>query len=685
MIKRIVILVIIVLTTLYFSILIPKVETNYDLTTYLPQDSETRNGIETLENEFGTHSLIEVQINDITIDEVMAIKLFINDIDHVEQIVWLDDYVDLSVVPISLIDESLRNAFYKDDKALLQISIGLDAYDLEIESVIDQIKDELRAYDYALRGEALINIENRHIANQEVIKIMLLILPVVLIIMVVASKSWIEPIILLMSIGVAVLLNLGTNIFLPNVSYITQTMALALQLALSLDYGLFLIHRFYEEKENTDNLNLAIKTAFNRAFPSITASALTTIAGFLSLLFMSYKIGFDIGIVLSKGILLSYLSTLILLPILIYFFYPWIKRTMHKHFLSPFKSYIKYISRYKYAIVILFLIITIGGMYLSNKTEYLYGNNTSFDESSRVTMDQNEISETFGSYQSLVILVPNDHIVDEVSLVNDLSENTDIFDVTSLVTVVDPNIPRTLLPEDLVSNFVGEKFTRIIIKSSIIDENESLYQFSNELRESVGTYYDTFYIIGMAASTAEIKDLVTSDQLMISLLSILAIFIILCITFKSILVPIVLVLIIQSAIWFNLSILYIQDTQTIFIGYLVVMAIQLGATIDYAVLMTHRYIEKRKTANVFEAMDFSYKKSFITITISAFVLSCAGFVEGLFSNISAVKDIGFLLGKGAFISYMFVLICLPALLMSLDKILIHLNKQKEKTLSETVC
>ncbi len=681
MVKRIVILVIVVLTTLLFSILIPKVETNYDLTTYLPQDSETREGIDTLENEFGVHSLIELQINDISIDEVIAVKLFLSEIQYVEQVIWLDDYIDLSLVPISLVDESLKSAFYKDQKALMQISIGLDAYDLEVESVINLIKDELRVYDYALRGEALMNIENRHIANQEVIKIMLLILPVVLIIMFVASKSWIEPIILLMSIGVAVLLNLGTNIFLPSVSYITQTMALALQLALSLDYGLFLMHRFYEEKEKTDDLNQAIKTAYKRAFPSITASALTTIAGFLSLLFMSYKIGFDIGIVLSKGILLSYLSTLILLPILIYFFYPLIKKTMHKHFLSPIKSYIKHISKVKYIIVIVFLMITIGGMYLSSKTEYLYGNNTSFDENRRVMIDQKEISETFGSYQNLVILVPNNHIEDEVSLVSDLSQNTDVLEVTSLVSVVDPNIPRSMLPDSLVSNFVGDEFTRILIKSSLTDENEALYTFSNNLHESVRTYYDNYYIIGMAASTAEIKDLVTSDQLMISLLSILAIFIILCITFKSIFVPIILVLVIQSAIWFNLSILYIQDTQTIFIGYLVVMAIQLGATIDYAVLMTHRYIEKRKTSTVFEAMDFSYKKSFITVTISAFVLSCAGFVEGLFSNISAVKDIGFLLGKGAFISYMFVLICLPALLMTLDKILIHLNKKKEKTLS----
>lgn len=676
--KRLFILSIVIILTIISSIFIPKVKTNYDLTSYLPNESDIVKGMETLEDEFGVHSLIELQINDIEPDEVIAIKTFLREIEHVEQVIWLDDYIDLTTVPVSMIDDSILDSFYVDQKALLQISIGLDAYDLNMETVLDQIRDEIQSFDFALRGEAIMNIENRHIANQEVIKIMLLILPIVILIMIVASKSWIEPLILLISIGVAVILNLGTNIFLPNVSYITQTMALALQLALSLDYGLFLMHRFYEEKEKHEDLSQAINIAFKRSFPSITASALTTVAGFVSLLFMSYRIGFDIGIVLSKGILLSYLSTMILTPILIYLMYPWIKKTMHKHMLKPFKSYIKYISKLKYVIVILFIAITIGGIYYSNQTEYLYGNNTSFDQDRIVMLDKNEISESFGDYQTIVIMVPNNEIQHEVSLALALNEHPDIVEVTSLVTTVDPNIPRSLLPADVISQFVGENYTRFIIKTSINEENSELYNFSNDVNLLVNTFYEEYYIVGMAESTTEIKSLVLDDQLMITLLSMIAIFIILLITFKSFLIPIILVLVIQSAIWFNLSILYLQDIKTIYIGYLVVMAIQLGATIDYAVLMTHRYVENRKTLNVFDAMDFSFQKSYITITISAFVLACAGFTEGVFSNISAVKDIGYLLGKGTLISYVFVLIFLPALLMTLDKILVHLNKAKKK-------
>lgn len=671
-----IVLILTIILTISFSILIPLVKTNYDLSQYLPEDSKTIEGIETLEDEFGVHSLVELQINDVSVDEVIAIKTFLKEIEYVEQVIWLDDYVDLSLVPLSLIDEDVVNTFYRDNKALLQISIGLDAYDLKIESVLDQIKNVIPTYDYALRGEAIMNIENRHVANQEILKIMLLILPIVILIMIFASKSWVEPIILLISIGVAVILNLGTNIFLPSVSYITQTMALALQLALSLDYGLFLIHRFYEEKEHTDHVDEAIKKAFKRSFPSITASALTTIAGFVSLLFMTYKIGFDIGIVLSKGIFLSYLSTMILTPILIYYMYPLIQKTMHKHLLKPYKSYVKYISKLKYVLVIVFIVLTIVSIYFSNKTEYLYGNNTSFAEDRKVMIDAKEISDTFGNYQSIVVLVKNDQIQDEVNLAASLNQHIDIVDVQSLVTTVDPNIPRTMLPDELLSQFVGDEYSRFIIKTTITDENDELYTFSSELNNIISTYYDDYFIVGMLETTSEIKTMVTNDQLMITLLSMIAILIILVITFKSFLVPLILVLVIQSAIWFNLLLLYIQDVKTIYIGYLVVIAIQLGATIDYAVLMSHRYIENRKTLNVFDSMDLSFKKSFVTITISAFVLAVAGFTEGIFSNISAVKEIGYLLGKGALISYIFVLLFLPALLMTLDKILIHMKIKK---------
>ncbi|MFA7422359.1 MAG: MMPL family transporter [Acholeplasmataceae bacterium] len=678
--SKIIILSIVLIITLISALLIPLVQTNYDLTKYLPKDSETKQGLDMLEDEFGNHSLIELQLLDTTPLEVIAIKDKIKQVEHVESVIWLDDYVDLNSVPIEYIDQNTLDKFYLNSNALIQISVDLDSYALEQETVIFEIEKLLPEGSYAFRSEVLRNIENRDIANQETIKIMLLILPVVIIILLLASSSWIEPIILLISLGFAVVMNLGTNILLPDVSFITQTMALALQLALSLDYGLFLIHRYHEEREKTDDINLAIKQAFKRSFSSITASALTTIAGFLSLFFMRYSIGFDIGIVLSKGILFSYLTTMIVTPVLIYFMHHLIDKTTHKTFIKPSKTCMRKLFKFRYFILILFIGLSVSSLIFSNKTEYIYGNNTAFNDDSQITIDENIISETFGSSQQVVLLVPNDNIPNEIDLATTLKAHPDIIDVQTLVTVVDPNTPRAYIPEDIKTEFIGPNYTRFIVSISLVEESDALYLLQEDIRQMLETYYpDDYYMIGQPQATENIKTLITEDQLMITLASVIAIFIILAITFKSITIPIILVLLIESAIWMNLSILYIQDIKTIYIGYLVVMAIQLGATIDYAVLLTNRYIENRKTHSPFNSIELSYQKSFLTIMISALVLSIAGFTEGIFSDISSVQDIGFLLGKGAFISFIYVLIFLPVLLVILDKILIIHFKHKNKS------
>lgn len=676
--KRLIILITVFILTIISAFLIPKVETNYDMSKYLPKDSNTIKGIEAFEDEFGIHSLIELQLNEVSVSQVLAVKSELNTIKNVERVIWLDDYVEnLEFIPIEFLPpeaQPLLDSFYIGDRALLQISIGLGGYDLDIEAVVEQIKVAASDYEFALRGVPIKNIENRVIADGEVLKIMLLIIPVMLLILIVASKSWIEPVILLVSLGIAVVLNLGTNIILPDVSYITKTMALALQLALSLDYGLFLIHRYYEEKELTDSTATAVRNAFKRSFPSITASALTTIAGFTSLLFMKYKIGFDIGFVLSKGILLSYLTTLIVTPILLYIGANLIDKTMHKPIIRSSKRFIPTLKKIRYPLFILFGILTVTALILSNKTEYVYGDNTSFGESSQITIDEAMISETFGSYEQLVILVPNDDVASEVSLAADLTANPYVTKVTTLVTSVDPNIPRALLPEELKAEFIGPNYTRFIVYTTIREESQIMYQFQDDLVEITSSLYDDYHLVGMHQATSNIKDLITGDKLMISLLSMLAIFVILLITFKSIMIPIILVLVIQSAIWLNLSILYMTGVSTAYIGYLVVMAIQLGATIDYAVLMTHRYVDNRKEFSPIVSIDKAYQSSFITIMISAIVLASAGFIEGGFSDISAVQEIGFLLGKGTVISFVYVLFFLPILLVILDKFLFFKHK-----------
>ena len=653
---------------------IPKTTTNYDLTIYLPDDSGTKQGLEIIKDEFSEESVIQIMVMDVTSTDLIPLMDLIGSVPLVKQVIWLDDYVDLSMVPIEYIDQETLAPFYQDGDALITIIFATDAYNITLERSINTIKGVLSDYEIHLRGDVLANIQARTVAKGEVTKIMYLIIPIILVILLLASHAWIEPILVLIVLGVAILFNIFTNGLLNNVSFITQTMALALQLALSIDYALFMIHRFYEERKTT-NAHDAAYLARNHAFKSITASALTTIAGFTALFFMKYQIGLDIGLVLSKGIIFSYLSTMILLPTLLIWLDPLIQKTKHGMLIPSFKKFFK--LQYKIRYVLFFiLIVSIGlGAYFQTQTTYIYGSSTVGGSVSTLTLDKNLMRERFGYNNQLVILIPNETITQEVMLSQALLANPQITNVQALVTSADPNIPRAYLPDTLVNQFVGTNYSRIIITTSLYEENAELYTFVEDLNAIVKTEYDEFYIVGNASALTDIRTSILDQNLLITLLTIIAVGVIVGIIFKSLTIPILLVGIIQGAVWINLSILYFMHTEVIYIGYLVVMSIQLGATIDYAVLLTNRYLDERKMLPKKEAMLEAYSKSSISILISGSILTIAGFTEGLFSKIDSVTDIGLLLGKGAMISSLMIFIFLPTALVLLDKIVVRKPKK----------
>lgn len=672
--KKIVIFIGVMALLLASFLFIPKTTTNYDLTIYLPDDSGTKQGLEIIKNEFSEESAIQILVMDVTSQNLITLMNSIESVSLVKQVIWLDDYVDLSIVPIEFIDAQTLSPFYQDGDALFTIIFDADAYDTALETSINSIKVLLSDYELHLRGDVLSNIQARTVASGEVTKILYLIIPIIIIILLLASHAWVEPLLVLIVLGIAVLFNIFTNGLLSNVSFITQTMALALQLALSIDYALFMIHRFYEERK-TNNAHDASILARNHAFKSITASALTTIAGFTALFFMKYQIGLDIGLVLSKGIIFSYLSTMILLPTLLYWFDPLIQKTKHGMLIPSFAKFFK--LQYKLRYVLIFILVAaIGlGAYFQSQTTYIYGSSTVGGSVSTLSLDKNLIRERFGYNNQLVILFPNETVTQEVDLAQALLAHPQITHVEALVTNVDPNIPRAFLPPEVVNQFVGTNYSKMIITTSLYEENDALYQFVEDLNDLVNTEYDEYYIVGNASALSDIRTSILDQNLLITLLTIIAVGVIVGIIFKSFTIPILLVGIIQGAVWINLSILYFMGTEVIYIGYLVVMSIQLGATIDYAVLLTNRYLDERKMLPKKEAMLEAYSKSSISILISGAILTIAGFTEGIFSNIDAVTDIGLLLGKGAMISSLMIFIFLPTALVLLDKIIVKQPKK----------
>lgn len=659
--KKIIVLCLMLLLLVASYVFIPETNVNYDMTLYLPNDSMTKKGLKILEDEFGNESMIEVMIKDIPVNDLLLLKPLVYGVPYVTKVIWLDDYVDLNVVPIEFIDSNILANFYTNNDALVSISFSIDSYDVALENSINQIRNIFSAYDIHLRGEALVNIESRSIAKGEILNIMFFIVPMVILLLIVSSHAWIEPLLILIPLGIAILFNLFTNGLLPNVSFITQTMSLALQLALSIDYALFMIHRYYEERE-FNSASEAAKKALKHSIKPIATSALTTIAGFGALMLMKFSIGFDIAVVLSKGIVLSFIVTMIVLPILLVWFDKLIQKTRHRMLIPPFVHLIRFEIKLRYVLIPLFILLTVFGFIMQQKTDYLFGANSIGNENSIIYKDREIINQSFGPNESLIVLVPNETIEQEVLLATHLISLDHVLYVNSLVTETDPLVPRSLLPEALVANYVGSSYTRFILKTHIYEENDTLFKFIDDIKETVEDHYLEFYLVGQSSALVDIKFSTQSQGLWIMLLTVLSVGLIVGIIFRSIKIPLLLVGVILSAIWFNLSLLAMMGVQVIYIGYLVVMSIQLGATIDYAVLLTHRYLEEGKVEQKKKAIETAFSKSSLSIIISGAILSIAGFVEGLFSQIDSVTKIGFLLGRGVLISLLAILIFLPVIL-----------------------
>jgi predicted RND superfamily exporter protein len=666
--SRLLILVITLIVIVLSVVFSFRVNTNYDMTEYLPNNSETKEGLDVLEDTFGNHAMIELMIKDKSLNEIYLIKQQLLLIDGIQKIVWLDDLADISD-PDS-INQLLINQYYRNGHALLTLIFIEDGYALEVEEGINQIKETLVGQDFYLRGEPLNNIEARNIAEDEVLSLILIILPICFIILIFASMSWLEPLIVLTVLGIGVIVNLGTNAFLPSVSFITLTIASALQLAISLDYSLFFIHRYYEFKDEGLDTKTSVNKAFKKSLPVISASALTTMVGFLALLFMRYRIGMDIGIVLSKGILLSYLSVIFFLPVLIVVFNKWLEKLRHKHFMFHLGGLKNIFIKFRYIFTVLIIVLLVGGIFLQTKTGYLFGSNEYAGDESTVAIDDGLISETYGEYQTITLLLKDSDKQSELNLIQSLMSLEHVTKIDAMYTVVDPSTPVAYLPAELVAGYNQGDYARMMIYTDLVDENDTLFAFSDQLNRSIDIEYQEFYMLGSIPATTEIRDTVLADTPIVMLVSVILIGLVILIVFKNFAVPILLLLVIQTAIWLNIGLLAMNDREVIYIGYLVVLALQLGATIDYAMLYASRYIEARNDFSKAEAMKQSLKKTSIPIMISGLVLASAGFIQMLFSDILVVGDIGLLIGRGAILSIIMVLFFLPSILYVFDKFIV---------------
>lgn len=660
-----IVLMIFILALVFSIIATPMVKVNYDMVEYLPEDSKSTVSINLMENEFSKKPPnLRVMLENVSISTALEYKNIIKNIEGVEDISWMDDFTNVGQ-PLEIIDESLLNSYYKDKNALIEVVVddgeGLIA-------VIDKIKEAIGDKGI-ISGEAATLAFAQASTNEEVTKIMGFLVPVIILILMISTSSWFEPVLFLITVGISILINKGTNVFLGEISFITEATAAILQLAVSIDYAVFLLHRFADFRTEGMDVKEAMMCAMKKSFPSILASGLTTVLGFLALTLMRFKVGPDLGIVLAKGIGLSLISVMLLLPVLTIYTYKIIDKTRHKSFIPSFEKFSK-VSLKIGPIVVAIIMLVIGPCFIAQGRNYFtYGASAmSNSEETEIGRTTAKIDSIFGKCNQLVFLLPVEKASLEKEFGKEVLNIDNVSDVMSFSMLLGNEIPKEFLPKEELSNLVSDNYSRMIITLDTEEEGEKAFKAIEDIRDLGEKYFgDNCYLAGATASAYDIKETVTSDNVITTLGAIIAIGLVIMITYKSISIPIILLIAIESAIWINFSYSYFAGSDIAYIGYMVISAVQLGATVDYAILMANSYLDNRKKLNKKEAITETIKHSTPTVLTSASILSISGFALGIISTNAVIVQLGILLGRGTIISAMSVLFFLPTVLILSDK------------------
>ncbi|CDM68920.1 putative membrane protein [Clostridium bornimense] len=646
------------------------VSVNYDMNSYLPDDTASTVSIEVMEKEFGGGiPNARVMVSRVTIPEAMELKDKIKNIDGVDDVTWLDDVADITI-PIDTLDKDTVTTYYKDSNALFSVTINEDKTMEAVEDIRTLIGD-----NNAMSGSAVDTAIATESTTDEIKMIVLIAVPFTLLVLILTTTSWFEPIILLVSIGIAIVINAGTNLIFGEISFVTNAAGNILQLAVSLDYSVFLLHRYKEIKGEGLEPEEAMIQALCKSTSSILSSGVTTVIGFLALAVMKFKIGPDLGLALAKGIALSLITVFIFAPGVILYCSKLIDKTEHRSFMPSFDGVGKLVKRLIMPSVILFAVIIVPSYLASINNDYYYGSSKIFGLETKLGQDTKNIEDEFGKSNNYVLMVPRGDFDTEENLSNELKS---IKEVTSIVSYVDKagaEVPMEYVDEDILSKLISDNYSRMIINVKTDYEGKEAFSVVEKIRSIAKEYYgDKYYLAGQTVSTYDLMDTITEDMISVNLLSIGAVFIVLVISMRSISIPAILVLAIETAIWFNLSIPYYTETPLFYISYLIISSIQLGATVDYAILMTERYIDFRKEFHKQEAIKKTVSVVMVSILTSGTVMTGVGFFLGYVSSHGVLSQLGMLLGRGTICSLAIVVFVVPGLLYILDSFILRKKK-----------
>lgn len=741
--KRKAIYLVFLAAVIFCAASISKVSVNNDITSYLPPDTETRRGLTVMEEEFTTFGSARVMVSNITYEEALRLAGEIEEIDGVSEVVF-DDTQD----------------HYKNAAALFSVTFDGETEDPVSKAAMDVVKERTAGYDVYINSE--VGLDTSADLAREMGVILLIAAAVIVAVLLFTSKSYLEVAVYVIVFAVSAILNMGTNYWFGEISFVTNAIAVVLQLALAIDYAIIFCHRYMEERDNGLDARQADIAALSKAIVEISSSSLTTISGLVALMLMQFRIGFDMGIVLSKGIVCSMLSVFLLMPGLLLLFNRGIERTRHKSLVPHIDFWGKAVVKTRYILPVVFAVVIAGAIVCSNRCDYCFSTNsvdTRHPSAQRIAQDK--IAATFGESNTIAVLVPEGDYEREGTVLRRVEELPGITSATGLANVevedgymltdklcprqfaemtgVDIELARLLyqayglaheeygaifqdpddygvplidvflflceqkdkgvvnLEEDLAADvdelqetlkdataqLEGENWSRLVFTADLPEEGEETQALLEEIRAIAARYYgDEVLLVGNSTNARDLEESFSGDNAKIGVLTILFVMAILLFTFQSAGLPVLLVLTIQGSIWINFSFPYLTGNNLFFLAYLIVSAIQMGATIDYAIVITNRYMELKTEMDRKEAVVEALDQSFPTVFTSGSIMTVAGFLISELTTDPTIGSVGLALGRGTLTSIILVMSVLPQILLLgdiiIEKTALTLNKDRKQ-------
>lgn len=677
--NRVLILIIAIILLIPSAIGYFNTKVNYDILSYLPNDLETREAQKILKDEFDCGSLAMLIVEGMDNKDVAKLKEKVEVVDGVSEVIWINDALDISV-PKEILPDLVKNIFFSDNSTMMIVKLRDTDASESTEKAIEEIR-KITGKQAFLSGVAGVIKDTKDLADKETPIYVLIAVILSIIVLSLTMESFIIPIIFMLSIGVAIIYNMGTNIVFGNISYITKALSAVLQLGVTMDYSIFLLHRYDEERKNQLNKIDAMSVAIEKTISSITGSSLTTIAGFLALCIMDLALGKDIGLVMAKGVLFGVICTVTVLPSMILVFDKLIHKYQHKVLLPKFEKSSEFIIKHHKVLVAIGAIILIPAIIGNNNTKVYYNLDESLPKDLLSIVANDKLKTEYNMMSTNIILVRDDLEGYKINqMIEELKNIDGVTSVVGLEDILGARIPESFIPKELLKKIKNGEYEEIMLNSEYKSASDEVAVQLKEINKVVKKYDKEGLVGGEAPLTEDLITIADNDFKKVNTASILAIFIIILFVFKSISVPILLVLAIELAIFINLGIPYYTGSVIPFVSSIVIGTIQLGATVDYAILLTSRFQEELALTNdKVKAMTIALKTSSRSIVTSALTFFAATAGVGIISDIEMISSLCILMSRGAIISMFVILFVLPGILLLCEKLIIKTSKSFVKS------